>query len=152
MKYKKIKYLTFSIIILIIILDPFVVQWILLNETIFPFNVSIGFSREIWFGFIASYQGAIGTIILGIIAIWQNKRYKELSDKSSQESSIIQQELKILSQNTMGAIETLKKIEVAKYYPSIEKNTIYLLWNNKKRFYKGLCKRRLYHTIKFCKS
>lgn len=116
-----IKCLILLIITLTIILIPFIVQWILLNETNFPFNIAVSFSREIWFGFIASYIGAIGTTILGIIAIWQNKKYKELSDKSSEESSIIQKELKDLSKKTMDAIETLKRIELLKYYPSIER-------------------------------
>ena len=125
MRYKTIKCLIFFIIILSIVLIPFILQWALLNETIFPFNLSISFSRETWFGFIASYLGAIGTIILGIIAIWQNKRYKELADKSSQESELIQQEVKGLSKKTMEAIEALKRIELAKYYPSIEKMPCY---------------------------
>lgn len=81
----------------------------------------IALSKETWFGFIASYLGAIGTVLLGIIAIWQNKRYKQLSDKSSNEVKEIQEELKILNQRTVNAIETLEKIEVAIYSPVIEK-------------------------------
>lgn len=130
-KDKMKEYFTFIIIGLIILLIPFAVQWILLNETIFPFNLPISFSRETWFGFIASYIGAIGTIILGVIALWQNKRYKALSDKSSQESALIQQELKILSEKTMQAIETLKKIELVKYYPLIKKYHIHVMEQQK---------------------
>lgn len=119
---KKIKgFFAFLVIFSIVILNPFVVEWMLLNETTWPFNIPISFSRETWFGFMASYMGAIGTVILGIIALWQNERYKQLADKSSQESAQIQQELKSLSKKTMEAIETLKKIELAKYYPLIEK-------------------------------
>ncbi|QUH25546.1 hypothetical protein [Serpentinicella alkaliphila] len=108
-------------IFLIIICIPFVIEWILLNKTTFPFNMSINFTEEVWFGFIASYIGALGTIALGIIALWQNKRYKELSEKSSHDAALIQKDLKSLSLETMEAIEILKRIELAKYYPLIER-------------------------------
>jgi|GEM_PF-812749 len=135
MKKKFKGFFAFSIIIsIIIILNPFVVEWVLLNETTWPFNIPISFSRETWFGFIASYMGAIGTVILGIIALWQNKRYKQLADKSSQESAQIQQELKSLSKKTMEAIETLKKIEMSKYYPLIEKMPYTCHGTTKKHF------------------
>lgn len=58
---------------------------------------------------------------MGIIAIWQYKRYKQLSDKSSDEVKHIQQELKILNERTVNAIKTLEKIEVAIYSPAIER-------------------------------
>ena len=48
----------------------------------FPFNVSVTFPKDVWFGFMGSYLGAIGTIVLGYIAFYQNKKYKELSDQS----------------------------------------------------------------------
>ena len=108
-------------VVMVLIIVPFVIEWIIANETIFPFNKKIYFSKEVWFGFIASYFGAIGTILLGIIALWQNKRYKELADKSSDESKKLQTELKELTEKTSEAIKVLEKIEITKYYPSLRK-------------------------------
>ena len=51
------------------------------------------FSKETWFGFIGSYLGAIGTIILGYITFYQNKKYKELSDRSDEHFMELQKEL-----------------------------------------------------------
>lgn len=105
-------FLTYSI--------PFVIESVLWKRDLFTFAFQSKFSNEVWFGFIASYLGAIGTIVLGAIAFWQNKRYKELSDKSSKETQDIQEELKVLNEKTLAAIETLKKIEVAIYTPVIQ--------------------------------
>lgn len=77
--------LIFCISVLVfLIIAPFIIEQIILCETIFPFNLTITFEREIWFGFVASYIGAIGTVALGGLALWQNKRYKKLSDMSSE--------------------------------------------------------------------
>lgn len=42
--------------------------------------ITTSFESEIWFGFMASYIGAIGGTAVGGIALWQNKQYKEMSD------------------------------------------------------------------------
>lgn len=107
----------FSILIVI----PFLIEKIVLNDSYFLFNSKIILSRESWFGFISSYIGAIGTVGLGIIALWQNKRYKELSDISSKEVKEIQIELKELSEKMVNAVKTLERIELAIYTPVIEK-------------------------------
>lgn len=125
MNNKKISYIVLNIvnilgIIIILIFIPFVIEKIILEENHFPFNIYIGLSRDSWFGFMASYMGAIGTVILGIIALWQNKRYKELSDKSTEEVNRVQNELKELSKKTVDAIKTLERIELAIYNPVIQ--------------------------------
>lgn len=63
-----IKIFFLMISILCIAIFPFIVEKIILCETIIPFDVPIVFSKEVWFGFIGSYLGAIGTIVLGYIA------------------------------------------------------------------------------------
>ncbi|MCI8326410.1 MAG: hypothetical protein HFI37_01375 [Lachnospiraceae bacterium] len=118
----KVRYIIFTIFaVMFFVSFPFFLELLLTNINKNPIGIRFALSKETWFGFIASYMGAIGTVVLGIIAIWQNKRYKELSDKSSEEVKHIQQELKILNERTVNAIETLEKIEVAIYHPSIEK-------------------------------
>lgn len=122
MRKKKVIYVILTIFfVIILILFPFLLEFLLINVNRNLIGFRIILSKETWFGFMASYLGAIGTVILGIIAIWQNKRYKQLSDKSSDEVKHIQEELKILNERTVNAIETLEKIEVAIYSPAIEK-------------------------------
>lgn len=70
---------------------------------------------------LAGLWSAFATLFLGGIAVWQNKSYKELSDKSSKETSEIQENIMLLTEKTMNAIETLKKIEMSKYYPLVER-------------------------------
>jgi hypothetical protein len=84
MKKKILVGLFFIILVTSLFLIPFVIEKIILCESFFPFNITIHFSKETWFGFISSYLGAVGTILLGIIALYQNKKYKELSDVSEE--------------------------------------------------------------------
>lgn len=77
----------------------------------------IRFAREVWFGFIASYLGAIGTVILGIIALYQNKKYKELSDKSEATLLNLQNDIRELNMKSVELIEINTRIEQAKYFP-----------------------------------
>ena len=110
------------------ILFPFLIEKIILCETIFPFNIPISFSKETWFGFIASYLGAVGTVILGIIALYQNKKYKELSDSSEEKFITLQNEIKTLTEKSVALIELNSKIEQAKYYPILT-NIHYSYWD-----------------------
>lgn len=90
---------------------PLLLEHVLAKET--------GFSADVWFGFIASYLGAVGTVSLGVIALWQNKRYKELSDRSAEETKSIQKELAELNRRTVRVLETLEEIEVAINSPAL---------------------------------
>lgn len=38
--------------VLVVIILPFVIEKIILSEAIFPFNVSVTFPKDVWFGFI----------------------------------------------------------------------------------------------------
>lgn len=126
---KKTKNALLGIFLLVIVITfPFCIEKILLNETIFPFNLPIKFSRESWFGFIASYLGAIGTVILGIIALYQNKKYKELSDQSESRFLQLQEDIKELTQKNVDLIELNTKLERAKYYPILT-NLHHTFWN-----------------------
>lgn len=115
-KYLK-KIIIFLFFILCIVAFPFIVEKIILCETIFPFDLPIDFSKEVWFGFIGSYLGAIGTIVLGYIAFYQNKKYKELSDQSEQNFLELQQEIKELTKKSVFLIDLNSKIEFSKYHP-----------------------------------
>lgn len=112
----------------IIILLPFFVEYILLNESTFPFNLPISFSKEVWFSFIASYLGAIGTIFLGIIALYQNKKYKELSDETESKFISLHEEIKLLTQKNVALIELNSKLEKAKYHPILS-DLYFYTWN-----------------------
>jgi hypothetical protein len=111
------------LIVVVLMVIPYIVEKVILGIYGDSFSIRIMFPKEVWFGFISSYLGAIGTVVLGIIAIWQNKRYKELSDRSSEEVLHIQHELKELNKRTVDAIETLEKIEVAIYRPAIQQTS-----------------------------
>lgn len=111
------KFLISILLIIIIILIPFGIEQILINEDIFPFNITIHFSKDIWFSFLASYIGAVGTIFLGLVALYQNKKYKDLSDRSEEQFLAIQNEIKTLTQKSVELIELNSKIEHARYYP-----------------------------------
>lgn len=90
------KYWKFGIIlgVLALIIIPFLIEAILLCQTIFPFNINIAFDREEWFSFLGSYIGAIATFLLGILALYQNKRYKELADSSTLQMNNLMKEIK----------------------------------------------------------
>jgi len=114
---KLLFYLLIFATIIFLIIAPFLIEKIILCEDIFPFNMPITFSKETWFGFIASYLGAIGTVSLGIIALYQNKKYKELSDSSEERFLALQTEIKNLTEKNVTLIELNSKIERAKYFP-----------------------------------
>lgn len=107
---------------------PFIIEDILFDAKHIPFNTQIKFSREVWFGFIASYLGAVGTVLLGIIALYQNKRYKKLSDESEKRFIELQAEIKELNKRNVELIEINTKIEKAKYYPQLSEQKHYY-WN-----------------------
>lgn len=107
------------IMVIILILLPFAFERILFCTSLFPFNVNILFSRETWFSFIGSYLGAIGTIILGLIALYQNQKYKELSDESEARFISLQEDIKELTKQSVSLIEINTRIEEAKYIPII---------------------------------
>lgn len=69
---------------------------------------------------IAGLWSALATIILGWIAIYQSKQYKRLSDKATEDYVNLQVQIKNLTVNMVEAIDTLKRIEKAKYYPNLE--------------------------------
>lgn len=126
---KKTRNALLGIFLLIIVITfPFCVEKMLLKKTIFPFNVPIQFSRESWFGFIASYLGAIGTFILGIIALYQNKKYRELSEQSESRFLKLQEDIKELTQKNVDLIELSTKLERVKYYPILT-NLRHTIWN-----------------------
>ena len=97
--------------VLVVIILPFVIEKIILSEAIFPFNVSVTFPKDVWFGFMGSYLGAIGTIVLGYIAFYQNKKYKELSDQSEKRFWELQEEIKELTKKSVSLIDLNSKIE-----------------------------------------
>ncbi|WP_143004651.1 hypothetical protein [Proteiniclasticum ruminis] len=119
-KLKSRKALWIPIIVLILFLVPYLVEKLVSAISGSTFTLKFVLPKEVWFGFIGSYLGAVGTVILGAVAIWQNKRYKELSDDSSKEVMEIQGELKNLNKRIVDAIETLENIEVAVYTPAIQ--------------------------------
>ncbi|MDO5382735.1 MAG: hypothetical protein Q4F06_08490 [Eubacteriales bacterium] len=124
-------YLLFVATIILLIAAPFLIEKIILCEDIFPFNMPITFSKETWFGFIASYLGAIGTVSLGIIALYQNKKYKELSDSSEERLLTLQTEIKNLTEKNVALIELNSKIERAKYFPILT-NAHHSYWDMSK--------------------
>lgn len=107
------------IISLVLTLLPFAFEKILFCTSLFPFNINIHLSRETWFSFIGSYIGAIGTILLGLIALHQNQKYKELSDKSEARFLSLQEDMKELTKQSVALIKTNTRIEEAKYFPII---------------------------------
>lgn len=115
-------------IILALVLLPFIIENILIDTKYTSFNFTMDFSKEIWFGFIASYLGAVGTVLLGIIALYQNKKYKALSDNSEKRFLELQAEIKELNKKNVDLIEINTKIEKAKYYPMLSELKHYY-WN-----------------------
>lgn len=116
--------------ILAVIILPFAIEKIILCETIFPFNLPVTFPKDVWFSFMGSYLGAIGTIVLGYIAFYQNKKYKELSDQSEQRFLELQEEIKELTRKSVSLIDLNSKIEASKYHPILS-NLQHIFWNTK---------------------
>jgi len=74
---------------------------------------------------VAGLWSALATVILGAIALFQSRQYKKLSDKATVDYHNLQIEIKELTNNMATAINTLQRIEKAKYFPNLE------LWNYK---------------------
>lgn len=75
---------------------------------------------------VAGFWSALATIGIGFIALSQNRRFKDLADKTTIEYYELQTDIKNLTDSMAKAIGTLKKIETAKYYPLLEKKEMYL--------------------------
>lgn len=123
-----IKILIVSIVIFILIFLPLEIEKMIFSKKHIPFYNETNFAKDVWFGFIASYLGTIGTVLLGIIALYQNKRYKELSDESEKRFIDLQTEIKELNKKNVELIEINTKIEKAKYYPILSEMEHYY-WN-----------------------
>lgn len=101
------------LLIFVIFLFPFIIAGILPNST----EVFLKYTGEVWFGFIASYLGAIGTFSLGLLALYQNREYKNQSDTTNERLLELQEEIKELNKKNVELIEINTRIEKAKYYP-----------------------------------
>lgn len=69
---------------------------------------------------VAGLWSALATVVLGLIALNQSRQYKKLSDKATKDYQDLQIEIKNLTTNMVEAINTLKRIEKAKYYPNLD--------------------------------
>lgn len=121
--------LGFIVVLLVLILMPFVIENIIYDETTFPFNLPIKISREGWFSFSGSYLGAIGTVLLGALALWQTKKYKEASDKTDDTFHILQEKIKELVQINTDLAEENKSIQ-ENIKSIVEKNTSFVEISN----------------------
>lgn len=117
-----IKIIIIIFIIIAIICIPILIEYYIRNPEITLFNFYTIFSKESWFEFIASYLGTIGTIVLGIIALYQNKKYKELSDQTETQFEEFQKDIKELVQTSNSLIKINTKIEETVYYPILNIN------------------------------
>ncbi len=113
-KIMKLIFFTFCIVFV-----PLAIEKIIMFEKINLVNSLSGFSKETWFEFIGSYLGAIGTIILGYITFYQNKKYKELSDRSDEHFMELQKEMKNLVEKSTNLADINLKMLKAKYYPML---------------------------------
>ena len=125
MKRKKYILTVVLILIVVVLLVPSGLERCLINLKTF----SNHYSGEVWFGFIASYLGAIGTVVLGIIALYQNKLYKDLSDKSEKklfklqkDSNKLTTDVKLLIKENKDLTKTIGKL-TEKNVELIELNT-----------------------------
>lgn len=118
----KLKVIGIVLFMLIIIITfPLLIQWLLLAQNDFILK----YSDEVWFGFIASYLGAIGTFLLGLLALYQNRQYKRQADMSNEQLLKLQEDIKELSRKNVELIEINTKIEKAKYYPIFTEEHVY---------------------------
>lgn len=114
----------------ILLAIPFVLEWILFDENHFPFSIPIKISREGWFSFLASYIGAICTAFLGWLALWQNKKFREASDKTDEEFQKLQVKIKELVEANTNLTEENRNIQ-REIKNIIEKNTGFVESSNK---------------------
>lgn len=129
MKKRILIILGLIIVVLLLIMAPFAIEVVLFNETIFPFNLPIRINRDGWFSFIGSYLGAIGTVLLGALALWQTKKYKKASDETDKAFQTLQENIKELVQaNTDLAAENKHIQESIKSI--VEKNTSFVEASN----------------------
>lgn len=80
---------------------------------------------------VAGLWSALATVVLGLIALNQSRQYKKLSDKATKDYRDLQIEIKNLTSSMDEAINTLKKIEKAKYYPNLEEWRHYMFGINR---------------------
>ena len=113
--------LSIAMLVIIVLIIPLLIEKLIMGEEFFPIISKNHLCKDIWFGFMGSYIGAIGTVILGIIAIEQSKKYKDMSDVYSEKMETLQNQLKDLTEQNLSAIKTLEKINMSIYTPIIEK-------------------------------
>lgn len=128
-KSKILGVLGMIMVLLLLIMIPFVIETIIFNETVFPFNFPIRIDREGWFSFIGSYLGAIGTVLLGALALWQTKKYKNASDKTDETFQSLQEKIKELVQTNTDLAEENKNIQ-QNIVAIVEKNTNFVEISN----------------------
>lgn len=87
---------------------------------------------------IAGLWSAIATVVLGLIALNQSRQYKKLSDKANKDYQNLQVEIKNLTNSMANAIDTLKRIEKAKYYPNLEECHYYIHGLSKDSYKKNI--------------
>lgn len=86
---------------------------------------------------ISGLWSALATVVLGLIALFQNIRYKKLSDQASVNMKDTQNEIKQLTEKMSTAITALQNIEKAKYYPDLQEIS-YMVFGFKNGKYKEL--------------
>ena len=106
--FKILRALLVVVVVFVLILMPFAIENIIYNETTFSFYHLIKAGRDVWFSFIGSYLGAIGTVLLGALALWQTKKYKKASDKTDEIFKILQEKIKELVQANTDLAEENK--------------------------------------------
>ncbi len=113
---KQVNRIVFGISLLVffavvIILIPFGIEWILFNETTFPFSYKIRFSRPEWFSFLGSYVGAVATIILGVITLKITERNQKLSEDSQELSNCLQERICGLVQENANIMNKMSHVQ-----------------------------------------
>lgn len=127
--FKILRALLVVVVVFVLILMPFAIENIIYNETTFSFYHLIKAGRDVWFSFIGSYLGAIGTVLLGALALWQTKKYKKASDKTDEIFKILQEKIKELVQANTDLAEENKNIQ-ENIKSIVEKNTSFLETSN----------------------
>lgn len=86
-----------------------VIEMIITNKYLGFEFLHTEFTNSEWFSFTASYLGAIGSVFIGSIALYQNKKYKEESDKFNKKISEYNNKISSLNQQRTNEMYDYQK-------------------------------------------
>lgn len=118
---KKHKIMSFVISVTIFVLPLIIINLLFKIDALNKFFIAEWSAGEL-LGYIGAFYALVGTIILGGLSLYQNKLFKDESDKSGQELNNAIEKLAKANDIIANAEEKFNQITMINYLPNLEIN------------------------------